>query len=129
MSAESILMSWIVYMAIAGVWYSDWMFNATCVKLAHNGKQPPFNKRALVVTAFSAMFALSFFTFILSATRCTTSMEGGLWGLTFGLFDFGLNVAHSFFEDRPLFFRLCHSGCVTVALVIIGAVLGAVCTN
>ena len=124
-SAESIFLAWIMYMAIANVWYIT--FNSTCVKYAHNGKQPEFDKRAMAVTAITPVFGLLFFTFILSATRCTSSIEGGLWGIVFGLFDFGINVSHTFFEDRPIHLRLIHSGGKTACLTIIGTVLGALC--
>lgn len=104
------------------------MFNAACIKLAHNGKRPALSRPGLIASALGAATALPFFCFILQIADCRSALEGALWGFALALFDTGLNCSHTFFEQRPFALFLVHRGCHALALVFIGALLGALCS-
>eukprot|EP00171_Calliarthron_tuberculosum_P013566 IDg13566t1 len=128
LSLQSILLSWSIHMGIASVWYSDIMFNPTCITLAHNGKRPPMSRPGLIASALGAATAQPFFCFILKMSGCRSALEGALWGTALALFDLGLNCSHSFFEERSFMLFLVHRGCHTLSLITIGGLLGALCS-
>ena len=98
------------------------------MQLAHNGKMPEPDLRAMRAAALGTAIAIPFFSFMLSVVECKSAGEGALWGLSFGFFfDSGLNVSHSFFEDRPFALFVLHRGYHIFSLSLIGAVLGALC--
>ena len=127
-SPQAFSVSWALYMIIASVWYSDMLFQPSCVRLAHKGKEPELDLRALAASAFGSLVAISFFCFVLSVARCRSPIEGLLWGLTFGIFDAGIGAAHCFFEERPVQLFFIHKGCHAVGLISCGLLLGMLCT-
>lgn len=89
---------------------------------------PNPDPQAMMAAAIGSAIALPFFSFILSVVGCGTAGEGALWGLAFGLFfDSGLNVSHSFFEDRPFALFVLHRGYHVASLSLIGTILGKLC--
>lgn len=82
----------------------------------------------MAAAALGTAIALPFFSFLLGVADCRTPGEGALWGLGVGFFlDSGLNVSHSFFEDRPFALFVLHRGYHITSLTIIGAMLGLLC--
>jgi len=65
----------------------------------------------MAAASLGTAISIPFFSFMLSVAGCQTAGEGALWGIGFGLFfDSGLNVSHSFFEDRPFALFVLHRG-------------------
>lgn len=104
------------------------LFGKAFIRLAHRGKQQKPDSRALAIAAMGSAIAMPFFCFILSVASCQSLGEGMLWGAAFGLFfDSGLNVSHSFFENRPFALFVLHRGYHACSLMLVGGALGAFC--
>lgn len=73
--------------------------------------------------------AIPFFLLILRLSNCQTVFEGMLWGLAVALFDLGLNASHDLFESRAFELFLIHRGFHALSLILIGAVLPALCSE
>lgn len=92
-----------------------------------NAARRPAQKGLVALVIGSAM-SYCFFCFLLGAVGCENAWEGALWGLAFGLFfDSGLNVSHSFFEERSFELFAIHRGEHAVGLTLAGALLGQLC--
>lgn len=91
---------------------------------------PKPDPRAMLAAAVGTAVAIPFFSFVLGVLNCRSSGEGALWGIAFAFFlDSGLNVSHSFFEERPFALYVLHRGYHIVSLSLIGAVLGYFCSR
>lgn len=90
---------------------------------------PPPDTTAMKAAALGTLTAMPFFSFMLSVFNCQTAGEGALWGIAFGFFlDAGLNIPHTFFEERPFALFILHRGYHIASLGIVGTVLGTMCT-
>lgn len=104
------------------------MFGNAFIRLAHGGRMPEPDLIAMRVAMLGTVICMPFFSFLLGVVGCKTAGQGSLWGLSFGiLFDCGINMPHSFFEDRPFALFLLHRGYHVVSLTAIGAILAALC--
>lgn len=82
----------------------------------------------MAASAIGTAIAMPFFCILLAVVDARTPGEAALWGLGLALlFDAGLNVSHSFFEDRPFALFVLHRGYHLVSLTLVGALLGGIC--
>lgn len=112
------------------LWYSPMVFGRAFLRLAHNGKQQAPDPRAMAAAAIGTAVAMPFFCMLLAVVDARTPGEAALWGLGLAFFfDAGLNVSHSFFEDRPFALFVLHRGYHLVSLTLVGALLGGICAG
>lgn len=110
------------------LWYNPKLFGTAFVRLAHKGRMPEPDMVAMRVALCGTVACMPFFSFILGVVGCRTAGQGSLWGLSLGVFfDGGINLPHSFFEDRPFALFLLHRGYHVISLTAVGAILGALC--
>lgn len=128
LSVPALLLAWLLHMIIRAVWYSHAMFGSDVQKITKpRHARPPSNTDAYIALAVGTVMYIPPFLFCLTKAGCETWHEGALWGLAFGLFDLGMNAAHSFFENRSFLLNLIHRGYHTVSLTLIGAILPLLC--
>lgn len=90
---------------------------------------PEPDANAMTAAAVGSLLSMPFYAFLLKAVGCSTASSGALWGFVLGVFfDAGLNLPHSFFEDRPFKLFLVHRGYHVCSLMLIGGLLGALST-
>ena len=112
---------------IGGMWYSPLLFGALWKRANHFGKDeppPPTGK----------IFAISFILTLVMAFNLAMFLNDAkttvVWGATagflagFGWVAMGIGVV-SLFERRPWTYVLVNGGYLTVALVVMGTILGA----
>lgn len=110
------------------IWYHPAVFGNAFIRLAHKGRAPEPDPKAMMAAALGSAIAMPFFSFLLSVVEPLSTGEGALWGFAFGFFfDSGLNVSHSFFEDRPFPLYVLHRGYHIASLTIIGGALVMLC--
>lgn len=115
-------------MFLGMVWYSPLFFGRAFLRIAHPGKSPKPDPRAMGSAIIGTIISMPFFVMLLAAVDARSAGEAALWGLALGFFfDTGLNVSHGFFEDRPFALFVMHRGYHLVSLTLIGAMLGALC--
>jgi hypothetical protein len=111
---------------VGGLWYSPLLFGRLWMKANGFGSDPP---RAGAKT-FAITFAISLVMACNLAMFLNDSKSTLAWGATagflagFGWVAMGIAIV-SLFERRPWTYVLVNGGYLTVALVLMGAILGA----
>jgi len=112
---------------IGGLWYSPVMLGAVWKRANHfgSGEPPPATVR---------MFALSFVLSLVMAFNLAMFLNAPnttlVWGATagllagFGWVTMGIGIV-SLFERRPWIYVIVNGGYLTIAMVVMGAILGA----
>ena len=111
---------------VGGLWYSPVMFGALWKKANGFAQEPP--------AATGKVFAISFVLSLVMALNLAMFLNDPkttlAWGATagflagFGWVAMGIGVV-SLFERRPWSYVMVNGGYLTVALVLMGAILGA----
>ena len=127
MNIWAILASAISAFLVGGLWYSPLLFGAAWKKANHFGSDEP-------PAATGKIFAISFLLSLAMALNLAMFLNDPktnlAWGATagflagFGWVAMGIGVV-SLFERRPWTYVLVNGGYLTVALVLMGAILGA----
>jgi Protein of unknown function (DUF1761) len=123
----AILVSAVSAFVLGGLWYSPRIFGPAWKKAnGFAGNQPP--------AAGAKIFAISFLLSLLMALNLAVFLNDpkttALWGATagflagFGWVAMGLGIV-SLFERRPISYVLINGAYLTLALVTMGAILGA----
>jgi len=123
----AILASAVSAFLVGGLWYSSFMFGALWKKANRFGEgEPP--------AATGKVFAISFILTLVMALNLAMFLNDpkttAAWGATagflagFGWVAMGIGVV-ALFECRPWSYVLVNGGYLTVALVLMGAILGA----
>lgn len=112
---------------VGGLWYSSLMFGAVWKKANRFGADEP-------PPATGKIFAISFILSLVMALNLAMFLNDpkttAVWGATagflagFGWVAMGIGVV-SLFERRPWSYVFVNGGYLTVALVLMGAILGA----
>ena len=112
---------------VGGLWYSSFMFGALWKKANRFGEGEP-------TAATGKIFAISFILSLVMALNLAMFLNDpkttAAWGATagflagFGWVAMGIGVV-ALFERRPWSYVLVNGGYLTVALVLMGAILGA----
>ena len=122
----AVLVSALSAFALGGLWYSPFLFGAAWEKANGFGSdQPPAANAKIFVISFvlSLVMALNLAVFLHDPK---TNLA---WGATagflagFGWIAMGLGIV-SLFERRPWSYVLVNGGYLTLALVLMGAILG-----
>ncbi len=123
----AILTSTVSAFVVGGLWYSPLLFGAAWKKANRFGSgEPP----AATGRIFAISFALSLVMAFNLAMFLNDPKTNLAWGATagflagFGWVAMGIGIV-SLFERRPLTYVLVNGGYLTVALVLMGAILGA----
>jgi hypothetical protein len=122
----SILAAAVSAFVLGGLWYSPFAFGTAWKKANHFQSDPP----AAGGKVFAIAFVLSLVMALNLATFLNDPKTNLAWGATagflagFGWVAMGIGIV-SLFERRPLSYVLVNGGYLTVALVIMGAILGA----
>jgi hypothetical protein len=111
---------------VGGLWYSPPLFGKAWIKANGFGTNPPVASAATFVGSFllSLVMAVNLAMFLNDAKTTT------VWGATagflagFGWVAMGIGIV-ALFEKRSWSYVLVNGGYLTVALVIMGAILGA----
>ena len=112
---------------LGGLWYSPIVFHSAWKKANHFGDNEP---RAAGAKVFSIAFVLSLVMAFNLAMFLNDPKTNLAWGATagflagFGWVAMGIGIV-SLFERRPFTYVLVNGGYLTVALVLMGAILGA----
>lgn len=127
MNIWAILASTISAFLLGGLWYSRFLFGAAWKKANRfgSGEPPAATGRILAIS-----FLLSLVMALNLAMFLNDPKTNLAWGATagflagFGWVAMGIGVV-SLFERRPWTYVLVNGGYLTVALVLMGAILGA----
>jgi hypothetical protein len=127
MNIWAILASTLSAFLVGGLWYSPFLFGAAWKKANRFGSDEP-------PAATGKIFAISFLLSLVMALNLAMFLNDPktnlAWGATagflagFGWVAMGIGVV-SLFERRPWTYVLVNGGYLTVALVLMGAILGA----
>lgn len=130
-SVPSLVMAIAIHMLVGALWYSPMAFGDAFLKLAHpklRGK-PEMDYNALVAAAIGSAISMPVLCFVFSYVRPNSGGEGALWGAAIALlFDAALNSSHNLWEKRPFALFVLHAGYHTFSLLVIGALLGLLCS-
>jgi Protein of unknown function (DUF1761) len=122
----AILVSALSAFALGGLWYSPMVFGAAWKRAnGFSTEPPPANAKIFIISfVLSLVMALNLAMFLNDPKTNLT------WGATagflagFGWVAMGLGIV-SLFERRPWLYVLVNGGYLTLALVLMGAILGA----
>jgi len=121
----AVLAATISAFVLGGVWYSPLMFGRAWAK-ANGFATPP----AASPMVFAVSFVLSLVMALNLAMFLNDAKTNLAWGATAGLLAglgwaaMGLGIV-ALFERRPLSYSLINGGYLTLALTLMGAILGA----
>ena len=123
----AILVAAVSAFLVGGLWYSPIMFEALWKKANRFGanEPPPATPKIFIIS-----FILSLVMAINLAMFLNDPKTTAAWGATagflagFGWVTMGIGIV-SLFERRPWSYVIVNGGYLTVALVIMGAILGA----
>src|SRR5215471_12162764 len=111
---------------VGGFWYSPILFGRAWKKANRFAEEPPAATARIFVLSFVLSLVMAFnLAMFLNDPKTTVA-----WGATagflagFGWVTMGIGIV-SLFERRPLSYVLVNGGYLTVALVVMGAILGA----
>jgi hypothetical protein len=122
----AILASAISAFVVGGLWYSPLLFGTVWKRANHFGSDEP---SAATGRIFAISFVLTLVMAVNLAIFLNDSKTNAVWGATagflagFGWVAMGTGVV-SLFERRPWTYWLVNGGYVTVALVLMGVILG-----
>jgi hypothetical protein len=123
----AVLVSALSAFVVGGLWYSPLMFGSAWKRANHFGiDEPP----AATVKIFAASFLLNVVMALNLAAFLSGPKTNLAWGATagflagFGWIAMGIGIV-SLFERRSWGYVLVNGGYLTVALVLMGAILGA----
>jgi hypothetical protein len=122
----AILVATISAFVIGGIWYSPVLFGRLWAKANGFEANPP----VAGAKTFAGSFLLSLIMAFNLAMFLNDSKTDTAWGATagflagFGWVAMGIGVV-ALFEKRPWAYVLINGGYLTVALVVMGAILGA----
>jgi hypothetical protein len=111
---------------VGGLWYSPVLFGRAWMKANAFGSTPP----AAGPKTFAITFVMSLVMAVNLAMFLNDPKTTAVWGATagflagFGWVAMGIAIV-SMFEQRPWSYALVNGGYLTVALVLMGAILGA----
>jgi hypothetical protein len=113
--------------AVGGIWYSPILFGNAWRSANRFGNNEPKSSNGKI---FAVSFLLSVIMALNLAFFLSDPKTTALWGATagflagFGWIAMGIGIV-SLFEHRPFKYVLVNAGYLTVALVIMGLILGA----
>jgi len=122
----AILASAISAFVVGGLWYSPLLFGTVWKRANHFGSD---EASAATGKIFAISFVLTLVMAVNLAIFLNDSKTNAVWGATagflagFGWVAMGIGVV-SLFERRPWTYWLVNGGYVTVALVLMGVILG-----
>jgi hypothetical protein len=123
----AILVAAISAFVVGGLWYSPVMFGSLWKKANRFGvEEPPPASPKIFVLSFVLSLVMAFNLAMFLNDPKTTMAWGAAAGFLagFGWVAMGIGVV-SLFERRPWTYVLVNGGYLTVALVLMGAILGA----
>lgn len=122
----AVLVAAISAFVLGGLWYAPFLFGGAWKGANGFGSEEPPPARAKV---FAVSFVLSLVMAVNLAIFLNDPKTNLVWGATagflagFGWVAMGIGIV-SLFERRPWSYVLVNGGYLTVALVVIGAILG-----
>ena len=110
---------------LGGLWYSPIAFHSAWKRANNFPSDPPAAGAKIFITAFALTLVMAFNLAMFLNDPKTTLAWGAMAGFLagFGWIAMGIGIV-SLFERRPWTYVLVNGGYLTVALIVMGAILG-----